>query len=93
MPASNKPFLGICIGQQMLFEHSEEGDVPGLGIIGGTVSRFPAARMIDTPPASASRCRTWAGMRYARPQRTPSGKNITDGARFYFVHSYFVDSD
>jgi glutamine amidotransferase len=33
--AANKPFLGICIGQQMLFEHSEEGDVPGLGVLPG----------------------------------------------------------
>ena len=40
--ARNKPFLGICIGQQMLFEHSEEGNVPGLGIFKGEVRRFPA---------------------------------------------------
>jgi glutamine amidotransferase len=45
--ARNKPFLGICIGQQMLFEHSEEGDVPGLGIIPGSVRRFPGERMVD----------------------------------------------
>ncbi len=43
--ARNKPFLGICIGQQMLFEHSEEGDVPGLGVLPGAVRRFPPRRM------------------------------------------------
>jgi glutamine amidotransferase len=45
--ARNKPFLGICIGQQMLFEHSEEGDVPGLGVFAGHVRRFPAEKMVD----------------------------------------------
>ena len=39
--AKRKPFLGICIGQQMLFEHSEEGDVAGLGVFAGQVRRFP----------------------------------------------------
>lgn len=43
--AAGKPFLGICIGQQMLFEHSAEGDVPGLGILCGDVVRFPEAKM------------------------------------------------
>jgi cobyric acid synthase len=54
--AANKPFLGICIGQQMLFEHSEEGDVPGLGVFRGSVRRFPADRMRDTrrPQAQGS---------------------------------------
>ena len=40
LAARNKPFLGICIGLQMLFEHSTEGDVAGLGILRGTVVRF-----------------------------------------------------
>ena len=44
--ARSKPFLGICIGQQMLFEHSEEGNVPGLGIFKGEVRRFPADKMV-----------------------------------------------
>src|SRR5687768_9066407 len=45
--AREKPFLGICIGLQMLFDHSEEGDTPGLGLIPGRVRRFPAAEMVD----------------------------------------------
>jgi glutamine amidotransferase len=45
--AASKPFLGICIGQQMLFAHSEEMDTPGLGILPGNVVRFPAERMFD----------------------------------------------
>ena len=43
--ARNKPFLGICIGLQMLFERSEEGDVPGLGVLAGPVQRFSGAAM------------------------------------------------
>ena len=43
--AASKPFLGICIGQQMLFDHSEEGNVPGLGVFRGEVRRFPEALM------------------------------------------------
>ncbi len=61
--ARDKPFLGICIGLQMLFGHSEEGDVAGLGVFAGAsaVSR----RMMVDRTASASRCRTWAGTRSA----------------------------
>ena len=40
-PRASKPFLGICIGLQMLFERSEEGDTPGLGLLPGSVPRFP----------------------------------------------------
>src|SRR5688572_25444687 len=46
--ARRKPFLGICIGLQMLFESSEEGDVRGLGLLPGRVRRFPAAKMTDS---------------------------------------------
>ena len=45
--AGAKPFLGICIGLQMLFEASEEGDTPGLALLPGRVRRFPADRMAD----------------------------------------------
>src|SRR6478672_2804671 len=45
--AREKPFLGICIGLQMLFERSEEGDTPGLAVLPGRVVRFPADRMVD----------------------------------------------
>jgi glutamine amidotransferase len=43
--ARNKPLFGVCIGEQMLFEHSDEGDTPGLGCLPGEVVRFPAAAM------------------------------------------------
>jgi glutamine amidotransferase len=87
--ARNKPFLGICIGQQMLFENSEEGDVPGLGIIAGRVRRFPAGQMIDH---AGNRLKVphmgWNEVRQTREH--PLWRGIADAARFYFVHSYFV---
>ena len=88
--ARSKPFLGICIGQQMLFEHSEEGDVPGLGIFAGQVRRFPAERMYL---ADGQRLKVphmgWNEVVQTRPH--PLWKGIEDRARFYFVHSYCVD--
>jgi imidazole glycerol-phosphate synthase subunit HisH len=88
--ARSKPFLGICIGQQMLFEHSEEGDVPGLGVFQGRVRRFPADRMIA---ADGGRLKVphmgWNEV--WQKQAHPLWENIPDGSRFYYVHSYYVD--
>jgi glutamine amidotransferase len=88
--AKSKPFLGICIGQQMLFEHSEEGDVPGLGVFAGRVRRFPAEKMLD---AQGNKLKVphmgWNEVRQS--QEHPLWSGIDDGARFYFVHSYYVD--
>ena len=86
--ARDKPFLGICIGLQMLFTHSEEGDVPGLGVFPGEVRRFPEARMVDR---DGRRLKVphmgWNGVRQ-QPHALWAG--IADEARFYFVHSYCV---
>jgi glutamine amidotransferase len=88
--AAEKPFLGICIGLQMLFEHSEEGDVPGLGLLPGQVRRFPDAAMVD---AAGARLKVphmgWNEVRQAEPH--PLWNGIADGTRFYFVHSYYVE--
>lgn len=88
--ARDKPFLGICIGEQMLFEHSAEGDVAGLGVFAGEVRRFPAEKMVD---AAGKRLKVphmgWNEVRQTRPHALWEG--IADGARFYFVHSYYVD--
>ena len=88
--ARNKPFLGICIGQQMLFEHSQEGDVPGLCVFKGEVRRFPDDRMVG---ADGARLKVphmgWNEVWQKQPH--PLWANIPDGARFYYVHSYYVD--
>ena len=87
--ARDKPFLGICIGQQMLFEHSAEGDVPGLGVFAGKVVRFPAERM--SGPDGARLKVPHMGWNEVRQVRShPLWAGIDDGARFYFVHSYHV---
>ncbi len=86
--AREKPFLGICVGEQMLFERSEEGDVAGLGVFPGVVRRFPEVRMVG---ADGLRLKVphmgWNEVRQ-RPHALWAG--IADGARFYFVHSYCV---
>lgn len=88
--ASAKPFLGICIGLQMLFEHSDEGNVAGLGVFPGQVRHFPEGAMHDS-----------AGVRLKVPHMGwnevhqaishPLWSGVADGARFYFVHSYYVE--
>lgn len=80
--AANKPFLGICVGQQMLFDHSEEGDCAGLGILPGRVKRFADAPARKVPHMG------WNELWPAREH--PLWAGIAAGARFYFVHSYYV---
>ena len=88
--AREKPFLGICIGLQMLYEHSEEGDTPGLGILQGRVRRFPAGQMID---AQGNKLKVphmgWNEVHQSGAH--PLWTGIADGTRFYFVHSYFAE--
>ncbi|MDP2793494.1 MAG: imidazole glycerol phosphate synthase subunit HisH [Sulfurisoma sp.] len=90
LAAANKPFLGICIGLQMLFEHSEEGDVAGLGVLKGQVRRFPNEAMVG---ADGSRLKVphmgWNEVEQAEPH--PMWHGIGNGSRFYFVHSYYVE--
>ncbi|MEQ1629993.1 MAG: imidazole glycerol phosphate synthase subunit HisH [Gallionella sp.] len=87
--AREKPFLGICIGLQMLFEHSAEGDVPGLGILRGQVLRFPHAAL----DAHGERLKVphmgWNQVHHAMPAHA-LWRGIAQDARFYYVHSYYV---
>jgi imidazole glycerol-phosphate synthase subunit HisH len=78
--AREKPFLGICIGLQMLFERGEEGDTAGLGLLPGRVPRF-AAPGLKIPHIG------WNEVVQARPHALWGG--IPDRSRFYFVHSYY----
>ncbi len=89
--AQNKPFLGICLGMQMLFEHSGEGDVPGLGILPGKVVRFPAEAMKDEQGNKLKVPHMgWNQVHQAAPH--PLWQGIAPEARFYFVHSYYVET-
>jgi glutamine amidotransferase len=89
--ARSKPFLGLCIGLQMLFDHSAEGGVNGLGIMPGQVVRFPAARMRD---ASGGKLKVphMGWNKVYQKQSHPMWDGIDDGSRFYFVHSYYVEA-
>lgn len=87
--ARSKPFLGICMGLQVLFGHSEEGDTACLGLYPGEVKRFPANAMHDEQGNKLKVPHMgWNNVRQAYAHPLWSG--IQDGARFYFVHSYFV---
>jgi glutamine amidotransferase len=87
--AATKPLLGICIGLQMLFEHSEEGDAAGLGLLPGQVRRFPAEATV----AQGLKVPHMGWNEVAQAQAHPLWQGIADGARFYFVHSYYVAPD
>ena len=79
--ASGKPFLGICLGLQLLFDYSEEwGGAQGLGIFPGTVKRLPA--QLKIPHMG------WNTLRYHK--FCPLFQGIPEQSAFYFVHSYYV---
>ena len=85
--ARSRPFLGICIGLQMLFGHSDEGDVAGLGILRGNVVRF-ASNMKD---AQGGKLKVpHMGWNQVHHIQHPLWNGIDQDARFYFVHSYYV---
>jgi glutamine amidotransferase len=88
--ARSKPFLGICIGLQMLFERSEEGDTPGLGVFPGQVRRFPPEAMKD---ARGTKLKVphmgWNEVMQSAPHALWRG--IADANRYYFVHSFYVE--
>ena len=85
--ARTKPFLGICMGLQVLFQHSDEGDTECLGLFPGRVRRFAE----DLSDAAGTRLKVpHMGWNNVRQVAHPLWAGIADGARFYFVHSYYV---
>jgi glutamine amidotransferase len=90
--AASKPLLAVCIGEQMLFERSDEGDVAGLGIFRGRVVRFDAAAMRQ-PDGSRLKVPHMGWNRVAQTVRHPLWEGIPDASWFYFVHSYYVVPD
>jgi glutamine amidotransferase len=92
--AAIKPFLGICIGLQLLFEHSEEGDTAGLSIFKGEVRRFARDMRNERGDKLKVPHMGWNQVyqhQSSSGRRHPLWKDIEDGARFYYVHSYYVD--
>ncbi len=80
-----QPVLGICLGMQLLFERSEEGDTALLGLIPGTVGAIQPAPGLSIPHMGWNRLLPTAGA-----AANPLLKGIDDGAHVYFVHSYFA---
>ena len=87
--AANKPLMGVCVGMQMLLDHSEEQDTPGLGLIPGQVRRF---RLEGRLQPDGSRYKV-PQMGWNRVRQHPHAlwRGVPDGAYFYFVHSYWAD--
>ena len=84
----DRPFLGICLGLQMLFDESEEGPTATLGVVAGRVVRFRDEDMLS---ATGDRLKVphmgWSPIRQTRPH--PLWAEIPDATRFYFAHSYY----
>jgi glutamine amidotransferase len=85
--AETKPLLGVCIGEQMLFEHSEEGPSEGLGLMPGVVLRFHHASRLKIPHMGWNR--VWPSEGFTGH---PLWRGIDPGCFFYFVHSYYVQA-
>jgi glutamine amidotransferase len=85
--ARDKPLLAICIGLQMLFERSEEGGTPGLGLIAGPVVRFGPGLSGPEGPLKIPHM-GWNRVRQVRPH--PLWQDVPDLSFFYFVHSYYA---
>ncbi|WP_254564298.1 imidazole glycerol phosphate synthase subunit HisH [Oscillatoria sp. HE19RPO] len=82
--ASGKPFLGVCLGLQILFDSSEEGKEPGLGIIPGVVRRFKSEPGLTIPHIG------WNRLDLTQPE-VPLWQHLQHQPWLYFVHSYYVD--
>jgi imidazole glycerol-phosphate synthase subunit HisH len=80
--AANRPFLGVCLGMQALFEHSEEGNVTGLGVFAGRVVRFRRPREFKIPHMG------WNEVRFVQPDSALAKNLKREGEAFYFVHSF-----
>ena len=87
--AASKPLMGVCVGMQMLLDHSEEQDTPGLGLIPGRVKRFQLGGRLQ-PDGSRYKVPQMGWNRVAqRPH--PLWQGVPDDSWFYFVHSYYAD--
>jgi glutamine amidotransferase len=91
--ARSKPLLGVCVGMQMLLEHSEEQDTPGLGLVAGRVLKF---RLEGRRQSDGSHFKLpqmgWNQVHQRRHGGTAHGlwRDVPDGSWFYFLHSYYA---
>ena len=83
--AADRPFLGVCLGMQALFEHSEEGGITGLGIFPGKVVRFRRPPEFKIPHVG------WNTLRFTQPRSPLAAGLAPEGEAFYFVHSFYCE--
>ena len=88
--AAHKPLFGVCVGMQMLLDHSEEQDTPGLGLIGGRVRRFALGGALQ-PDGSRYKVPQMGWNRVHQACAHPLWSGVPDRAWFYFVHSFYAD--
>lgn len=87
---SGRPFLGICLGLQLLFSKSEEfGEQNGLGIFKGRVVRFPFSNAGSAPSRSSLKVPHMGWNAVHIRKQVPALEGVEEGAYFYFVHSYY----
>ena len=86
--ANNKPFLGICIGMQLLFNHSEEGDTLGLGLFEGNVKRFAGNQKLKGEKLKVPHM-GWNQV--FQTKKHDLWTDIEQDTRFYHVHSYYAE--
>jgi glutamine amidotransferase len=84
---NGKPFLGICLGTQIILEESEENQTTCLGLLSGTVKRFPMPLLSDNGENLKVPHMGWNHIKFKRPH--PLFKGVGSESEFYFVHSYF----
>jgi glutamine amidotransferase len=86
----SRPVMGVCVGEQMLFDSSEEnGDTPGLGLLPGKVVRFQLDGKLQ-PDGSRFKVPQMGWNRVRQARAHPLWEGVEDGAYFYFVHSYYA---
>jgi glutamine amidotransferase len=88
--AASKPLFGVCVGMQMLLDHSAEGDTPGLGLIPGEVVKFDLAGRLQ-PDSTRYKVPQmgWNQVWQAQPTH-PLWQGVEDGSWYYFVHSFYA---
>ena len=87
--AAKKPLFGVCVGMQMLLDHSAEGDTPGLGLIPGDVRKFDLAGRTQ-PDGSRYKVPQMGWNQVFQAQPHPVWGDVSDGSWFYFVHSFYA---
>lgn len=87
--AASKPLFGVCVGMQMLLDHSAEGDTPGLGLIHGEVIKFDLAGKLQ-PDGSRYKVPQMGWNQVYQAQAHAVWGDVPDGSYFYFVHSFYA---